>query len=81
MIRIYSKHVPFSEKLIFENGPVSKIKTKTNKLWEPFVKGDESRSEKNGTGLGLSIVNSVLSLNRLKGKLSCKDEMFRVEIK
>ena len=81
MIRIYSKHVPFSEKLIFENGPVSKIQTKTNKLWEPFVKGDESRSEKNGTGLGLSIVNSVLSLNRLKGKLSCKDEVFRVEIK
>ena len=80
-IRIYQSHVPFNEKLVFENSPVESIQTKTDKLWEPFVKGDESRSEKNGTGLGLAIVNSILNLNNLKGEIICKDETFKVVIK
>ena len=80
-IRIYQSHVPFNEKLVFENSPVESIQTKSDKLWEPFVKGDESRSEKNGTGLGLAIVNSILNLNNLKGEIICKDETFKVVIK
>ncbi len=48
---------------------------------EPFVKGDESRSDKNGTGLGLSIVKNILDNLGFKSKIKIKDGWFKVIIR
>lgn len=50
-------------------------------LWKPFVKGDNSRSNKQGTGVGLAIVKNILDLHKYSLKLSCEDGIFKVEIK
>ena len=50
-------------------------------LWKPFVKGDNSRSNKQGTGVGLAIVKNILELHGYVLKLSCEDGIFKVEIK
>lgn len=36
------------------------IDVKADELWNPFVKGDNSRGSKKGNGLGLSIVRNIL---------------------
>ncbi|MCR4649541.1 MAG: HAMP domain-containing histidine kinase [Lachnospiraceae bacterium] len=76
-IKIYSK----GNSLIIQNTPITPLKTTPSKLWEPFVKDDESRSEKNGTGLGLSIVRSLLQSQGLKAKIISKGDDFRIVIK
>lgn len=50
-------------------------------LWEPFVRGDESRSNQNGTGLGLSIIQSILLRHKLKYKLDFREGYFVMIIK
>lgn len=50
-------------------------------LWKPFVKGDNSRSNKQGTGVGLAIVKNILELHGYSLKLSCEDGKFCVDIK
>ncbi len=50
-------------------------------LWKPFVKGDNSRSNKQGTGVGLAIVKNILELHGYRLKLSCEDGIFKVNIK
>ena len=81
-ISIYSKDKPFSaHSLIMENSPIKPIKLKPNKLWEPFVKDDESRSEKTGTGLGLSIVRNILNSYGFKAQIKSKSTSFKVIIK
>ena len=81
-INIYSRDTPFSKHMfVIENTPIEEINIKPSKLWEPFVKGDESRSEKNGTGLGLSIVKNILNNLGFKSKIKIKDVWFRVIIK
>ena len=37
---------------------------KLDEIWEPFKKGDESRSHSRGTGLGLAIVRRILELHQ-----------------
>lgn len=81
-INIYSKDTPFSKHMfVIENTPIDAVSVKPSKLWEPFVKGDESRSDKNGTGLGLSIVKNILDNLGFKSKIKMKDGWFRVIIK
>ena len=80
-IKISAKHIPFNEQLIFENSPAKTIECKPKKLWEPFVKGSESRTENNGTGVGLAITKNILDMHHLKGKISYKDNLFIVRIK
>lgn len=81
-INIYAKDTPFSKHIfVIENTPIDAINVKPQKLWEPFVKGDESRSDKNGTGLGLSIVKNILVNLGFKSKIKIKDGWFRVIIK
>lgn len=50
-------------------------------LWEPFVRGDESRSNQNGTGLGLSIIQSILLKHKLKYKLDFREGYFVLTIR
>ena len=81
-INIYAKDKPFSKHIfVVENTPFDKIDIKAKKLWEPFVKGDQSRSEKNGTGLGLSIVKNILNNQGFRSKIKLKDGWFKVIIK
>ncbi len=54
--------------------------TNPDTLWNPFVKGDESRSGKSGSGLGLAIVKAVLDRNHLTGKISYENEKFIIKI-
>ncbi|MGN0161068.1 MAG: sensor histidine kinase [Lachnospiraceae bacterium] len=49
-------------------------------LWNPFVKGDKSRSNKSGSGLGLSIVKNILDKNNLIGTLTYKNGKFTVTV-
>lgn len=51
------------------------------KLWEPFVRGDESRSNQNGTGLGLAITKSILDKHKLKSKIDINGDHFTIKIK
>ena len=81
-IKIYAKDKPFSRhELIIENSPIAPLTVKPEKLWEPFVKGDESRSENNGTGLGLSIVRNILLSYGFKSKIKVKGNSFNIIIK
>lgn len=81
-INIYSKDTPFSKHVfVIENTPIDTVSVKPSKLWEPFVKGDESRSDKSGTGLGLSIVKNILNNLGFKSRIKIKDGWFKVIIK
>ncbi len=81
-INIFSKDTPFSKHVfVIENTPIDAFSVKPSKLWEPFVKGDESRSDKSGTGLGLSIVKNILNNLGFKSRIKIKDGWFKVIIK
>ena len=81
-VNVYAKDKPFSKHVfVIENTPIDAIDVKPSKLWEPFVKGDQSRSDKNGTGLGLSIVKNILDNLGLKSKIKIKDGWFKVIIR
>ncbi|MCR5848552.1 MAG: HAMP domain-containing histidine kinase [Lachnospiraceae bacterium] len=81
-VKIIGKDKPFSShSFTIENSPAESVNVKPQKLWEPFVKGDESRSENNGTGLGLSIVKNILDNQRFKSKINYKNGTFKVIIK
>lgn len=56
--------------LIISNTTDIPYKGHLKELWEPFIKGDTSRSGRNGTGLGLAIVSKILDRHKLKYKLS-----------
>ena len=50
------------------------------KLFEPFVMGDESRSSKGGSGLGLSVSRKICELHDGRLKLVQKPEMGRYQL-
>ena len=80
-IKVVGCNKPFMSKVMLTNSPIKEVKVKSNKLWEAFVKGDESREGKNGSGLGLSIVKNILDVHHLKGKISISGQEFMVRIK
>lgn len=51
------------------------------KLWDPFVRGDESRSNQGGTGLGLAIARGVFVKHKLKSRISVAGGRFIIELK
>ena len=80
-IHVNGKNLPLFGKLIIANSPVDPIKVKSAKLWEPFVKGDDSRSDRKGTGLGLSIAKNILEAQGFVPKIKVKKDGFRVIVK
>ena len=68
-------------KITFTNVSTEEIGKSAESLWKPFVKGDNSRSNKQGTGVGLAIVKNILELHGYGLKLSCEEGIFKVEIK
>lgn len=67
--------------IIIENEPAEHFNGDEKRLWEPFVKGDESRGNKKGTGVGLSIVRNIMSNTGFKGKIEVTENTFRVAIR
>ena len=80
-IRIYVVDRPFCHYFAIENSPIAQITGNPKKLWEPFMKDDESRSDVSGNGLGLAISKKILEKNRLKAKIMVKEKSFIVRIK
>lgn len=63
------------------SNPVSQMpQISTEELWEPFVKGDDSRGKRSGSGLGLSIVKSILDIHGFKAEIACENGVFKVRI-
>lgn len=69
-------------RFVIQNATDIEYHGKLNRLWDPFVRGDESRTGK-GTGLGLSIVSSILDRHNWKYQLKYEKETkhFRCIIK
>ena len=65
--------------LTVTNSVAQKISVK--KLKEPFVRGDEARSNVKGNGLGLAIADRAAEANGFKLKLSCTEHEFKAELK
>ena len=80
-IRIYPVDKPFYHVFVIENSPIDPLKGDPKKLWEAFVKDDESRSDISGNGLGLAIVRSILVKNKMKAKIVTKNDLFRIIMK
>lgn len=67
------------KKLVISN-TTKEIIRNPKKLWEPFVRGNESRSNVDGTGLGLAIAKNVFDKHKLKSSIEVKDGVFSVLI-
>ncbi len=81
-IRIHTKgERSGKQEFIIENTPCEPVNVKPDKLWEPFVKGDPSRSEKKGSGLGLSITKNILDNFGYKSEIKINKDCFSVIIK
>lgn len=52
------------------------LQTPANRLWEPFVKGDDSRNMQKGTGIGLTIVKNIADMHGFELKLKCEEGEF-----
>lgn len=50
-------------------------------LLKPFVKGDESRSNKSGSGIGLTIAKNIFELHGYTLKLAADDDTFTVTVR
>ena len=68
------------EKMTVRNYMEREITTDPEKLLQPFVKGDESRTGTTGTGLGLTIVSYIAQLLGYQIHLSLKENEFIAEV-
>lgn len=74
-VDIYAKDSCF----VVKNDTDKNVASDISKLWEPFVKSDEARSDK-GVGLGLAIVKAVLEKCKLEGTAYANDGKFAIVI-
>lgn len=68
------------KEFVIGNDTEEELPQDIEKLWEAFVKGDESRTNRTGSGLGLAIVKACLERNRLHGNICFEEGRFVVKI-
>lgn len=69
-----------SEKgIVITNSVAQKVDVKA--LTQPFVRGDQARSNTEGSGLGLALADRAAQTAGMSLKLSCADTEFRAELK
>lgn len=68
------------KKISVSNTCSNKLGEKVSELWKPFVKGDNSRSNKKGSGIGLTIVKNIVEGHGYKVNLSYEENIFKVDI-
>lgn len=52
-----------------------------NDLWKPYVKGNNSRSDRKGNGIGLYIVDTIIKLHGYKAALTLEENRFTAAIR
>ena len=72
-----------NHKIRIQNVTDQKPEGNLKRLWQPFVRGSESRSGEKGTGLGLYVAAKILNDHKWKYKLKFdeKSGMFECEIR
>lgn len=63
-----------------ENETDISFDTPLNDLWKPYVKGNNSRSDRNGNGIGLYIVDNIIKLHGYKAALTLEGNRFTATI-
>lgn len=62
--------------LVLENGPVSLDAAEVESMFEPFWRGDASRTDRSHRGLGLTIVDSLTSVMGIERAVGRTDDGF-----
>lgn len=62
------------------NTGVAVSNQKLERLWEPFVKGDDARGCGNGTGIGMALIKEILDAHRFGYDLSSENDSFTVTV-
>lgn len=63
-----------------ENETDISFDTPLNDLWKPYVKGNNSRSDRTGNGIGLYIVDNIIKLHGYKAALTLEGNRFTATI-
>lgn len=56
---------------------------KPEELWNPFVKGNDSRANETGSGIGLAIAKRIFDVHKIKAKIEYEDtqeKLFKVHL-
>ena len=56
---------------------------KPEELWNPFVKGNDSRTNETGSGIGLAIAKRIFDVHKIKAKIEYEDtqeKLFKVHL-
>ena len=69
-----------NQEIVIRNLHENKITCKPEQLFDPFVKGDDSRGS-TGTGLGLSIAKTIMDMHKFGMEIKLEDNVFEVKIK
>lgn len=69
-----------ADKLTISNPCATNLSSCIDRLCEPFVTGDENRSDQKGSGLGLAIARNIAELLSYKMKVSYEDKTFAVSL-
>lgn len=65
-------------KITITNPSGEDVGDRVTELWKPFVKGDNSRSNKKGSGIGLTIAKHIFEQHGYRMSLSYEDRCFMV---
>lgn len=66
------------KKITISNPSNEDVGEKASELWKPFVKGDNSRSNKKGSGIGLTIAKNIFEQHGYKMRISYEEKSFIV---
>ena len=72
--------IEVSDRAMVISNPVNMPVTDPDRLWQPFVKGDDARNGQNGTGLGLYIVKTICDRHGFDCSIDTQNDRFAVRI-